>query len=397
VSSISDTRGALTRGFTGYFDFKGSATRRDYWTWTIAVILINSSFSQLAPFLIIPTLSYGARRMHDVGQSAWWLLIFPVAFYFALQPSKAPTRIGSATSSSDAPLSKFVSELQEFTKVIPTKLKVFISKSKPKATKSGGSDLGLRSDSLPKAASEPSPATTSLPSKVETSKESIQTEPVRFSDSENFMKLANGLGLVTANEDSVVAVTQSLIRQIWSKIRSQQEPDHTHTDHLRLAIRALAEVALTDSKSPIEKTTERAKSAMWYGIILAMISVDDLPPSTLGESVRLSPSEALRKSRLLFEGVGDQKMAARCMEELGQYGRLIQKHDLMTEGFDESVRLFNLSGAPDRAKQASTNSGVNFQRHSSAFFDGGQHSLKATTILGSSQGERLRNSLHHVD
>ena len=99
----------------------------------------------------------------------------------------------------------------------------------------------------------------------------------------------------------------------------------------------------------------------------------------------------------MFVAEGDQKMAARCMEELGQYGRLLDQNSIITEGFEEAVRLFEVAGAPDRAKQAVTNSGANFQRHSSAFFDGGQHSLRTTTILGSIQGERLRAALHHVD
>ena len=99
----------------------------------------------------------------------------------------------------------------------------------------------------------------------------------------------------------------------------------------------------------------------------------------------------------MFEAVNDQKMAARCMEELGQFGRLIDREDLTKEGFNEAIKLFDAAGATERSKQAMTNSGANFQRHSSAFFDGGQHSLKATTILGSSQSKRLRETLHHID
>jgi hypothetical protein len=131
--------------------------------------------------------------------------------------------------------------------------------------------------------------------------------------------------------------------------------------------------------------------------LLALVSTDDRGPTTLGPEARLSSSEALRESRRLFESKDDKKMAGRCMEELGQLGRLLGRSDLVTEGFDKAVELFQSAGANDRAKQALTNAGSNFQRHSSAFFDGGQHSLKATTILGSIQGERLRSALHHLD
>ncbi len=396
MSSKSDIRGALTRGLTGYFDFKGVASRQDYWTWIVAVILINSSLPQLSFLIVIPTLAYGARRMHDVGQSAWWILVFPVAFYFALKPSKTLTGFRSATTASDATFSKFATEVRNLANSLSAKLRNFLTKPTPTTTKSLSSDTAIKS-TYSYVAIKPIPDAAPSPPKDGTAKTTPRPKPASKSDSEVFMKTASGLGLVIANEDSVVAITQSLIRQIWSTVRSQQESNHTHTDHLRLAIRALAEVGLADSKSSSEKTSERAKSVMWYGIILAMISTDDLPPSTLGELAHLNPSGSLRKSRVLFESVGDQKMAARCMEELGQFGRLIERHELMTEGFNESVRLFNLAGAQDRAKQALTNSSVNFQRHSSAFFDGGQHSLKATTILGSIQGERLRNSLHHVD
>ncbi len=392
MDSTGDVREALKRGLTGYLDFKGVASRRDYWTWIIAITLVISIFPGLAILLVMPTMAYGARRMHDVGHSAWLLLVFPVAFYIMLKPSKTPTGIDSATIEGVATLSELIADLRDLANELLVKLKGFIAKSTPTITKSAASGATFKSIFRRDVASKPVVASPAPPEAETTTR----LKPTIESDSQAFMKVAMGLGLVTANEDSVVAVTQSLLRQIWTTVRSQQEPDPTHTDHLRLAIRALAKEGLNNSTSANEMFNQ-AKSVMWYGIALAIISTDDLVPTSLGESARLSPSEALRTSRILFETVGDRKMAARCMEELGQYGRLTERHELMTEGFDQSMLLFNLAGAQDRAKQASTNSGVNFQRHSSAFFDGGQHSLKATTILGSIQGERLRNSLHHVD
>lgn len=401
MSSFSDARGAITRGLTGYFDFKGSATRRDYWTWIVVVYVVNQTWPQFGFLLLIPTLAYGVRRMHDVGRSGWWLLLFPVALYFSLKPSKSPLTKHVASAKSEAWLSTIITDTQNFLTTTFAKL----SGMRKDPTIASTTPL-VDTDPvkpIPRPKKPAKPKSTSVASELHDLRTSTTPEPespkkhVGPSDSEVFMKIANDLGLVTANNDSIVAVTQSLIRRIWSSVRSQQEPDPTHTDHLRLAIRALTEFGLGDSKSGRDENIECAKAVMWYGIILALISTDDLSPSTLGDRARLSASDALRSAHKMFVAEGDQKMAARCMEELGQYGRLLDQNSIITEGFEEAVRLFEVAGAPDRAKQAVTNSGANFQRHSSAFFDGGQHSLRTTTILGSIQGERLRAALHHVD
>ena len=73
--------------FKKYFDFKGIATRREYWYFVVAntivgmllgfadtttgTQLISSTYS-LAAF--IPTLAVMARRLHDAGHSGWIIL-----------------------------------------------------------------------------------------------------------------------------------------------------------------------------------------------------------------------------------------------------------------------------------------------------------------------------------
>lgn len=75
--------------FKKYADFSGRARRKEYWMFVLfylifyivlavvdGVILgmpILSGIFSLA--IIIPSLSIGARRLHDTGKSGWWLLI----------------------------------------------------------------------------------------------------------------------------------------------------------------------------------------------------------------------------------------------------------------------------------------------------------------------------------
>jgi uncharacterized membrane protein YhaH (DUF805 family) len=390
MSFSSDVRGAITKGLVGYFDFKGVASRRDYWTWVFAVFAFNLVLPRFSFLLVIPSIAYGARRMHDVGKSAWWLVLWPVAIFYALKPTRASaTTTSSSSSVADVWMSARIGDAQSLTKTIVAKFEVVrdaLKKSSIDAAPSG-SDATHRASATPPDTKKRS--TTSAATTTE--------KPAEPADIEAFMKMASGLGIITTSDESPVAVVQSLIRRIWSQLRSQQEGDPLHTDHLRLAIRALADYANERHDAAALDPVERAKAVMWYGIVLAIVSTDNRPPTTLGSLARKSSADALREARSIFEKENDLKMAGRCMEELGQLGRLLSHSDLMAEGFNEAVNLFNSAGATDRAKQATTNAGSNYQRHSSAFFDGGQHSLKATTILGSVQGERLRAQLHHLD
>lgn len=86
-----------------YFDFKGRATRKEYWMFVLAhftivvltIILIGIFyFGHLAVLsgvlfgafilfilaLIIPSLALSVRRIHDMGQSGWWYLIALVPY-----------------------------------------------------------------------------------------------------------------------------------------------------------------------------------------------------------------------------------------------------------------------------------------------------------------------------
>ena len=77
-----------------YADFTGRARRKEYWMFVlintvIAVLLaiLDSVLSLPRVFssgplgllyslaVLLPSLAVGARRLHDTGRSAWWLLI----------------------------------------------------------------------------------------------------------------------------------------------------------------------------------------------------------------------------------------------------------------------------------------------------------------------------------
>ncbi len=80
-----------------YADFKGRATRREFWMFTLYVFIVYfvgalilgilSTLVRIGFFLgmgiwiiatlalLIPSLAFQVRRLHDTGRSGWWLLI----------------------------------------------------------------------------------------------------------------------------------------------------------------------------------------------------------------------------------------------------------------------------------------------------------------------------------
>lgn len=74
-----------------YADFKGRASRADFWWWFLANCLIGTVASVLAMLdsegivmilygiyylaILVPTFAISARRLHDIDKSGWWYLI----------------------------------------------------------------------------------------------------------------------------------------------------------------------------------------------------------------------------------------------------------------------------------------------------------------------------------
>jgi DNA-binding CsgD family transcriptional regulator len=72
-----------------YADFEGEASRAEFWWFALFVGLGQAALTYIhinvgslfAIAMLLPLLAVGARRLHDIGKSAWWLLfgLAPVA------------------------------------------------------------------------------------------------------------------------------------------------------------------------------------------------------------------------------------------------------------------------------------------------------------------------------
>ena len=101
-----------------YVDFSGRSGRPEFWwffLFQVVVMLVTGMLSDMlyvlaALALLLPGLAVGARRLHDIGKSAWFLLIgvipivgFLVLLYWFVQPSGAANAYGPAEAGPDAP------------------------------------------------------------------------------------------------------------------------------------------------------------------------------------------------------------------------------------------------------------------------------------------------------
>lgn len=73
---------ALSLVFKNFFNFSGRARRSEYWSIVFFIpVVIGLAFvpyiGQVFPLLFfILTLSVTTRRLHDIGKSGWWVLMF---------------------------------------------------------------------------------------------------------------------------------------------------------------------------------------------------------------------------------------------------------------------------------------------------------------------------------
>ena len=94
---------AVQTCFRKYVDFSGRATRPEYWWFILAYVILAFVAGYLGKFVyivvvlafLLPLLAVGARRLHDIGKSGWFLLLglIPVVgglvlLYFMVQPSQ---------------------------------------------------------------------------------------------------------------------------------------------------------------------------------------------------------------------------------------------------------------------------------------------------------------------
>jgi len=101
--------------FTKYADFRGTASRAEYWWFVLFLTLAGAAATVLAEkyatifFLatLLPLLAAGTRRLHDTGRSGWMQLIglVPVAgilvlaIFLAAAPASGSPLAEEATAS----------------------------------------------------------------------------------------------------------------------------------------------------------------------------------------------------------------------------------------------------------------------------------------------------------
>ena len=89
-----DFQQSIEKCFKNYANFKGRASRSEYWFFILFGVLVSigtavldllffdsgGNFSPLNSLaglaLIIPQLSAACRRLHDTGRSGWWQLLY---------------------------------------------------------------------------------------------------------------------------------------------------------------------------------------------------------------------------------------------------------------------------------------------------------------------------------
>lgn len=88
---------AISSCFSKYVTFSGRAPRSEFWFWALFTWLVSISLTildfaifgldedSLGPLsgifslaVFLPGLAVSARRLHDIGRSGWWMLIYLV-------------------------------------------------------------------------------------------------------------------------------------------------------------------------------------------------------------------------------------------------------------------------------------------------------------------------------
>lgn len=84
---------AVRSGFINYTNASTRSGRPSYWYWTLFTVGVsvvtysNDLISYIAnTALLIPSITVGIRRMHDIDRSGWWTLVPIYSVYLACQP-----------------------------------------------------------------------------------------------------------------------------------------------------------------------------------------------------------------------------------------------------------------------------------------------------------------------
>ena len=117
---------AVKLGFANYVNFSDRASRSEYWyfylftglgalasgiidSWIIGLPIINTIFILAT---LLPLLSVGVRRLHDLDRSGWWVLLDLVPLvgwiilliWFCTKGTDGPNRFGADRLASLGPI-----------------------------------------------------------------------------------------------------------------------------------------------------------------------------------------------------------------------------------------------------------------------------------------------------
>ena len=102
---------SISSCFSIYAAFDGRASRSEYWWFFLFTLLASMASGIVSETLsglfslavLLPSLAVGARRLHDIDKSAWFLLLWfipligwIVLIVWATQEGREPNRFSSA-------------------------------------------------------------------------------------------------------------------------------------------------------------------------------------------------------------------------------------------------------------------------------------------------------------
>lgn len=106
---------ALSRFFKNYIVFEGRSNRGEFWKAWLGCIVVSIVANVIDAMIgmpavgaiwslaiLVPSIAIGARRLHDINKSGWWMLIAFVPIvgiillivWYAKKPDPAPNRFG---------------------------------------------------------------------------------------------------------------------------------------------------------------------------------------------------------------------------------------------------------------------------------------------------------------
>lgn len=101
-----------------YAEFNGRAGRPEFWWFALATVIAGLVVGWVSDILgmlvnlglLLPSLAVGARRLHDMGKSGWFQLLWfipvlgwAVMIYWLVQPSAGPNVYGEGPALPEAP------------------------------------------------------------------------------------------------------------------------------------------------------------------------------------------------------------------------------------------------------------------------------------------------------